>query len=406
MTAAALAIRAVAIQASGAADSHFADAPAYRLAARALVETGRYPLRTDPYLFRPPGYPFFLAVATLGHPENTTACRLVTAAVGSLVPVLLAALSARIFRRRGLALATGFAAAFHPTFVLTSSEIQTEPLFLVLLLTSGYLLLAAADRPSSNLAVLAGAALALAALTRSSALALGPLLAAPLLDSRHPRRVDLHIALSGLLGLGMVLAPWTARNALVFHELIVVNDGAGYVFYGRNSEAALGLAEARGRDELDRAVAVLEKTRLAEIASLPDQVRSSPGRLSRALIATALAERRADPAGTARLLGWKTWDWLRPYADPRFWPPAVVAVTGTYFLALYGLAAVGLSRAERRGSRSFCLVFLAITMALHVVLEASWRYRTAYWDPILLLYGALGAFLLVFRERAPDLVAE
>jgi hypothetical protein len=301
--------------------------------------------------------------------------------------------------RRSLALWTGALAAVHPTLVLVSSEIQTEALFLPLLLAAGYLLLAAADRPSSNLAVLSGIALGLAALTRSSALAVSPFLLAPLLDSRHPRRANAHIALSGLLGFGAVLAPWTLRNALVFHELILVNDGAGYVFYGRNAEAALGLAGARDREELRRAVDALERTRLEFIAALPEDVRSSPGRLSRALTAAALEERRDDPVGTVRLLAWKAGEWLRPYPDPRFWPlPAVVAV-GAYTVALWIFFAVGCARARRTGARRFALMFLAATMLLHVVLETNWRYRTAYWDPVLLLYAVFGAAALLSGAR-------
>jgi len=398
---ASLAIRAAVVVATGPSLSRFADAPAYLLGARALAETGSYPLRTDPFLFRPPGYPLFLAVATLGHPGNIAACRLATAAAGALVPVLLAALSARLFRRRDLALMTGALAAVHPTFLLVASEIQTESLFLVFLLSAGYLLLAAADRPSSNLAVLAGAALALAALTRSSALVLLPFLAAPLLDTRHPRRADAHIALSALLGFALVLGPWTARNALMFHELVVVNDGAGYVFYGRNSDAALALAGARDRAELGRAVASLERDRRELIQALPEEVRASPGRLSRALAAAALADRRADPAGTLRLIVWKAGDWLRPWADPRFWPVSVVAATGAVFLLLDVLAVIGLARAERTGARAFCLAFLAVTMLVHVILEVNWRYRTAYWDPVLLLYAVRGAAALVPISSAP-----
>ena len=344
-------------------------------------------------------------MATLGHPGSVAAARLVTAAAGSLVPVLLAVLSARLFRRRGLAIATGFVAAIHPTFVLTSSEIQTEPLFLVFLLASGYLLLAATDRPSSNLAVLAGAALALAALTRSSALGLVPLLAAPLVDSRYPRRVAMHLALSGLLGFGMVLAPWTARNALVFHELIPVNDGAGYVFYGRKSEAALGLVKARDRIQLEHAAAMVDRARDRVIARLPPDVRSSPGRLSRALTRAALAERLADPEGTLRLIAWETWTWLRPYPDPRFWPPIDVLCLGLAYVALFVFAAVGLARAPRRGAAGFCAVFLAATMLIHVALGASWRYRSAHWDPILLLYGVFGAATLVQRPAAEPVAA-
>lgn len=386
---------------TGFSAPRFADAPAYLLAARSLAQTGHYPLRTDPYLFRPPGYPAFLVAATLGHPERIAMARLANVLVGALVAPLLLALSARVVRRRGVALATGAAAAVHPTFVLASSDLQTEPLFLVLLLSAGYLLLAADDRPSSNFALLAGALLALAALTRSSALVLLPLLLAPLWDARFPRRVGVHLAGSALLGFAFTLAPWTLRNALVFHEPILVNDGAGYVFYGRNAQAALRMADARTREELQAATDAFEAEREARIAALPPEVRSSPGRLSRALFRAALEQRAADPSGTLRLIGWKAWDWLRPYPDPRFWPGVVVVACGAYFTALYAAAAVGLARAARPGVRRFCLAFLAITLLFHLALETSWRYRAAYWDPVLLLYGVAGAASLA-GTRHPD----
>jgi 4-amino-4-deoxy-L-arabinose transferase-like glycosyltransferase len=398
----AFAVRLAAIAAVGFSTMRFGDAPAYLLGAKALAETGHYPLRTDSYLFRPPGFPFLLAVSTFGHPDAIPAAKVVNATVGALGALLVAALSARIFRRRGLAIAAGLLAALHPSLVLASSDLQSEPLFVALLLSAGYLLLAATDRPSSNLAVLAGVFLALAALTRSSALVLAPLLLAPLRDVRHPSRANAHIAFSALLGFGLALAPWTLRNALVFRELIVVNDGAGYVFYGRNADAALPLARARDRAELQVATDGLERDRVERILSLPEAVRSSPGRLSRALTSAAIAQRRADPRGTLRLLAWKTWDWLRPYPDPRFWPrPAVLAV-GVYMAALFTCAGIGFLRAPRTGVSAFCLVFLAATMLVHVVLETNWRYRAANWDPVLLLYASFGVATLLppGRRRA------
>ena len=395
-------MRIAVVLATGFSTSRFADAGAYQFAARTLSQTLTYPKRTEEFLFRPPGYPVLLALTTLGRPDRVAAARLANAAVGALCPVLLAALSARLFRRRGLALATGLLAALHPTLALVASDIQSEPLFIALLLSAGYLLLAATDRPSSNLAVLAGVCLALAALTRSSALALVPFLLAPLCDARHPRRANAHIALSALLGFAAALAPWTLRNAVVFRELIVVNDGAGYVFYGRNCDAALGLGQARDRAELARAVLAIDAARRERIAALPPAGQDSPGRLSRALTAAALSERRANPRGTARLLAWKTWDWLRPYPDPRFWPRWAVFAAGAWFSALFLCAAIGFARAERTGASAFCLAFLAATMLVHVALETNWRYRTANWDPIVLLYAASGAAsLLGPRRRAP-----
>ena len=378
----------------------FADAPAYLLGARALAETGDYPRRTEEFLFRPPGYPAFLVAATFGRPERIAAAKIANVVLGALAALLIAALAAQLFRRRWVAVAAGILAAFHPPFVLASADLQSEPLFLVLLLCAGYLLLASTDRPSSNLALLAGVFLALAALTRSSGLVLAPMLLAPLWDRRHPLRAGAHVAFSALLGFGAALAPWTARNALEFREVIVVNDGAGYLFYGRNSEAAIGLARAKSRADLEKASDALERARREHIASLPAEVRSSPGLLSRALFSAAVAERRANPRGTLRLLAWKSWDWLRPYPDPRFWPGPAVVMFGLYFTALAACAAVGLAKAERRGARTFCLLFLAVTMLLHVALETNWRYRSVYWDPALVLYASAGAAVLLRRRRS------
>lgn len=334
----------------------------------------------------------FLAAVTLGDPGRIAVAKAANALLGALSAVVLAALAARLFRRRGIAVATGGLAALHPPFLLAAADVQSEPLFLLLLLSSAYLLLAASDRPSSNLAVLAGAFLALAALTRSSALALAPLLLAPLFDRRYPRRARAHVALSAVLGFGLALSPWVARNALVFRELILVNDGAGYVFYGRNSDAALGLAEARTREELETADDDLERRRRDVIAALPAEVRDSPGRLSRALFSAAASERLADPRGSVFLLAWKAREWLRPWPDPRFWPRAPVVALGVYLTLLYLAAAIGLARADRRGAAAFCLAFLAIAFAFHLAFETSWRYRAAYWDPVLVLYGVFGAW--------------
>ncbi len=397
----------IATAVAGFSTVQFPDAPAYLLGAHALAETGQYPRSTDPtlHIFRPPGYSAFLAAVTLGHPDRIAAAKLANDALGAFAALLVAALSARIFRRRGLAIATGFLAAVCPTQVLVAVDIQTEPLFIALLLCAGYLLLAAADRPSSNLAIAAGASLAAAALTRSSALALAPLLAAALGDRRYPFRARAHIALSALLGFGAVLLPWTVRNALVFHELILVNDGAGCVFYGRNADVALLAANARDREELDRAALQIQETLRNRIASLSAEVRDSPGKLSRALTRAALDERRANPAGTRRLLAWKATTWLRPYPDPRFWPPWAVAGVGAYFVTLFLLAGIGLARAPRPGVRAFCIALLAISMLVHVALEVNWRYRTTYWDPILLLYGTFAVASLRSRSATSTIAA-
>src|SRR5262249_54045097 len=130
-------------------------------------------------------------------------------------------------------------------------DVESEALFLLLLLAAGFLLLAAVDRPSSNLAVAAGLIAALAALTRPTGLLLGAFLFAPLGDRRYPMRARWHLAGSALLGFLLAVSPWTLRNFLVFRELLPINDAAGCTFYQGNSDWAVRFSEIRTPAEYD-----------------------------------------------------------------------------------------------------------------------------------------------------------
>jgi hypothetical protein len=383
----------VAISTVGFSTLRFGDASAYVFAARALARTGHYPLRTDSYIFRPPGYPVFLVAATLGEPDRVAWAKVANAALGAAGCLLLAALSARLFRRRAVALATGVVAALCPGLVVLAIDVQSEPLYIVLVAGAGFLLLVAVDRPSSNLALAAGALTALAALTRPSALALAPLLAAPLGERRYPMRARAHLAGSALLGFALTLGPWTLRNALVFHELIPVHDGAGIVFYQGNSDWTVQFyRDVRTREDLDRWVHAMDAEIRREADALDAAGKRSPTGRSRHFFRLAFEERRRDLSGWARLELRKAWDWLRPYPSPIFWPMPVVLVVGTYYAALSVFAAVGLARERRRGVRLFVLAYLSLTMLPHLAMLVLWRYRLACWDPVLVLYGVFGAW--------------
>ncbi len=395
----ALAVRLAATALVGFSTLQFGDARAYLYAARTLAHEHRYPLTTDGLFFRPPGYPFFLAVATLGVPDRIALAKVANALLGSFAAVLLAAISARLFRRRPIALATGIVAALHPAFLLVATDVQSEPLFLVLFLLSGFLLLAASDRPSSGLALGAGAFLSLAALTRPTALCLALLLLAPLLDRRYPVRVRAHLAASALTGFLLTLAPWTLRNALVFHEFIPVNDAGGTAFYQGNSDWTIRFYRIGDRSEFRRWIDAMARDMEVKNGEL-ERAGASPAEKSRAFTRMAISERRADPAGWARLLLRKAWDWLRPYPSRLFWPAWIVIGTGVYYTVLFLLALWGFFSAPRPGVRLFSLALLFLTMAVHVVIIVVWRYRIPYWDPVLILYGVFGAASLggVARE--------
>lgn len=388
---AALLVRLAATAAAGFTTLRFGDADRYLHAATELARHGQYPDRTEPYFFRPPAYSAFLVAVTLGRTHCIPCAKIANAVLGALSAVLLALLSARIFRCRGVAIATGWAAALHPSLVLLSTDVQSEPLFLVFLLLAGLFLLDAADRPSASLALLAGAMLGLAALTRSSALALAALLAAPLLDRRHSRRVGLRLAGATLLGFLLSLAPWTLRNALRFHELIPVSDAAGVSLYAGNSSWTRSFYAVESPEEYARWLEGFDRDLRARLAGIESGGLRSPGRRSAAFARMGIDAILADPARSLGLFARKSWHWVRPYPTPWFWPPAVVAGIGALYVVLYVLVARGLVRAPRRGVAAFCVAVLVLSMAVHVLLQVVWRYRVPYWDPVLLLYGVSGA---------------
>jgi len=321
--------------------------------------------------------------------------KLASAVLGSFAAVILAAIAARLFGRRGVAIGVGIAAALDPSLVMVSSDVQSEPLFLVLLLGAGFLLLASVERPSSTLSLVAGILTGLAILTRPSALAVAPLLAAPLVDRRWPFRARAHLAAAGILGAVLSLAPWTIRNAVVYREFVLVSDVGGFNFYLGNSDLMARFYEIRDRKSYDAWSDETFRLLGDRLNELNSAGLTSPGRITKALTRRTLAEAAARPAATIRLLAHKAADWLRPYPNPLFWPGSVVLGIGALYALLYVLAARGLLLAPRRGATVFALAFLIASMAAHVLTLVSWRYRVPYWDPVLILFGVFGAGTLL-----------
>jgi 4-amino-4-deoxy-L-arabinose transferase-like glycosyltransferase len=376
----------------------FGDSRDYIAAAESIARDGAYPEKPTFHFLRAPGYPAFLAVATLGHPRILWLAKLWNALLGAGACVLIAVLSFRLFRAPTLAAATGVAAALHPSFLLVSSGIQSEPLFLLLLLLFAFFLLAAVDRPSGGLALLAGAALGLAALTRPTGLCLLPLLLAPLRDARWPKRLRAQISLAAFAGLFVAVAPWTLRNALVYRELLPINDAFGNAFYMGNSSWASRYYALESRAQLDAWIVDFDKDVRARLADLESRGIDAPGAKSRAFVLATLEEHRGDAAGWARLIGRKALDWLRPWPNPWYWHPVVVWGVGALYVLLYLLATPGLVGSRRRGAAAFAVGVLLLSMAAHVATLVVFRYRIPFWDPILLLYGLASAERLTRRR--------
>ena len=381
----------------GLSSIRFGDSLAYIGAANRLLREGTYPANTDGLFFRPPGYPVFLALSTAGHPEWVVLDKLWNAVLGAAGVVILAAIARRVFESRPITVAVGGLAALHPPFLYLGSEVQSEPLYLLLALAAGFFLLVCADRPSSGMGLLAGGTLALAALTRPSALALSLVLAAPFFDRRYPKRVRRELAVSAFLGFVLVLAPWATRNAIKFHALLPVNDAGGFAFYQGNSDWNVRYYRLHSPAEYERWIDDLNAAvRTRWTGEIPGLADANPARRSAAFLRASLGWIRGHPRAEAWLLWKKAAEWMRPGASPLVRSNGVVVLTTGYYGLLFLFAAAGIASARRRGIAIACVSIAAITMAAHVVFIVVLRYRMASWDPILILYAPSGA-LRLFR---------
>lgn len=201
-------------------------------------------IRATPY-FRPPGYPYFLALLyKLGGPGYVWP---------KLAQMLLglgsAALAYRIARSRfgpiaalvwSAILATGW------VFIYFEAEFQEPALFIALLLATILALLRWADAPSLPRAALAGLLLGAAGLVRPNAL----LLAAAALGWMYwiarrdaLKRVALHLAITAAT-VALSIAPATLRNLIVAGEFVPISTNGGINLFIGNNQNAEGLVVA------------------------------------------------------------------------------------------------------------------------------------------------------------------
>jgi 4-amino-4-deoxy-L-arabinose transferase-like glycosyltransferase len=130
--------------------------------------------------------------------------------------------------------------AVFPPQVLLSRELLSEPLFIALELGMVLCLLEFRRLRELRWAAAAGALFGLAALTRNP----GPALAIPLVVGLWVLRPRLSWKAAAapalaLLCAGLVIAPWTVRNAVEFGRFIPITSGTGFAMAGTYNGASL-----------------------------------------------------------------------------------------------------------------------------------------------------------------------
>jgi 4-amino-4-deoxy-L-arabinose transferase-like glycosyltransferase len=197
-----------------------------------------------PFADHPPLYPGLLAIMSWLGGTSLEAHRIASCVIGAGTVLATGYLGRRAASER-VGLIAAAIAAVHPLLVLTDSTLYSESLYgltIALTLIAAYRYF---DRPSGTRALVLGAAIGLAALTRSEALLLLPILAVPVVWRARldPPRHGLAVALACFA----VIAPWTIRSSLALDTPVLLSTNVGTMLAGANcprtyySHAELGL---------------------------------------------------------------------------------------------------------------------------------------------------------------------
>lgn len=328
-----------------------------------------------PTVEHPPLWPLVLSVTSALGGTGFTAHKLTGCVIGAVTIVVIGLLGRRVAGERVGLLAAALAVVY-PTLIGADGSLMSESLYGLLVATALVVAYRLREHASWALALLLGALLGLAALTRGEALILLPVLALGLclLEPAPARRRALRFA-AICAGAALMIAPWTARNWIAFDEPVLISINGSAVLAGANcaetySGEDLGswrvecAAGPRTRDELAKA----ERWREQGI----DYALDHPERL--------------PIVGTVRVL--RVWDLWQPrrqtYAEGRNY---IVQSFGTgMFYLLVPFAIWGLVLLRRRGAPLYILLAAPIAVTLSALL--GWglpRFRHAAEIPLVVL---------------------
>lgn len=348
-----------------------------------------------PTAFVPPVVPWLtsLLYRAVGHRYFTAV--ILQCTIGALVPLLIAAFGRSLFGDP-VGRWSGWIAAVHPLLIFFSGSLMSETTFCATLLLALCLSSEWVRTPRGGRALGAGLAWGVAILTRPTALLLPAIVAAwawqPLGLALGGRARLRQLGLL-LLGLTVVVGPWTLRNAVTLRALVPVTTSAGGAMMGANNPAAWDDLLARGapNDDAYQAAIAREFRGLSEIE----------------LDASARARAWVFVRGRSR-----DWPAVAMAKLTRFWRPgAERGGSGTWqhpgspFAALPSLdplpawsllslpfALWGVARSLRGGRRWFQALPLLVVlnfMLVAVVFFGSPRMRLPV-EPLVALFAALG----------------
>jgi 4-amino-4-deoxy-L-arabinose transferase-like glycosyltransferase len=221
------------------------DASAYHLLANNLADGRGYirPFdfelleRVRPTAEYPPLFPALVSIVSFVGVKSVEGQRLAMSLLGTGTVVAIGLLGRRVGGEIVGLVAAGIAAVY-PMLFLSDGVLMAETPYVLLVTVALLLAYRAADQPSTARFALLGVAIGLSALTRAEGLGLAVLLVIPLAVGARslPSRRRLELAAVGLVAAGLVVVPWTARNAVRLDSFVPVSNNVATAIDGANCD--------------------------------------------------------------------------------------------------------------------------------------------------------------------------
>ena len=357
------------------------DQVSYDALARSLLAGRGYTFSKNWYPFTPANtptahwsfiYPLYLAGMYSITGYHPLAARIVQGVVGG---ALICFLVYRIGRRvvdEDTGLVGAGLAAIYGYFVYYNVALMTETFFIVFVLFSLYLSLELKERPTVTRWILLGLTLGMAALFRQTILLFVPFLLLWLLFEARKREVRWWHFTLPIVVIALLIAPWTVRNYLIYHQFLPLNSNAGYAFYASNNPNL-------GTDWRNELVVV----------PVPEElVGQNEAKLNQALTLKGFEFIIADPLRYLWLNLDKTLEYFK------FWPSSDSSIISNLGRVLsfglylpFMLLGLGLSLSRWRSFVPLYL-FMVIHTGIHLLSWPALRYRLPV-DAVLMVFAGL-----------------
>jgi len=386
----------------------FGDASDYNAAAMSLLNEHRFPTSSSMPFFRAPFYPFFLSFLYIFSPQNYLMVKIVQVFLITITAYVLFKIAA-IFLPVRIALVAAAIFSLHPYFLLITTDLQTEPLFLFLTCISIYFLLKFRELKNRfEILFLSGLAIGCAILTRPVFIIFISLAMLWIFKIKAGFRFFLKASFILLFACCLILTPWIIRNRILFKDFIFCNDAGGYNFFIANSRENYERLTTKDKsrfDYLNFKGLYVDKTRkqIALFEEKNSYSKLTPKSKEGLWYMAGFSYIKNNKFQWFKLLLLKSWEYLRPYLHPMCYGRK--EVVGSFFIntAIFLLGIAGLWSAFKdkkiRDYVLFFILYFVVFLIAHAVYISANRFRIVFMDPYMYIFASYAVVKLIENKK-------